>query len=240
MKSKRAILLVVALLGVAGLVYFFNFMDKKPPPLAPLTNVVSKTKSAGTTGVKVIKASGPAVRYVTYPGSGNKVKIDGTATSKTWLVEGGVISGFLEINPADLFSGQQGKIDAKVETKIPVRSLKSGNGIMDERLQKEMKMADFAMINYTLTELLVVSGAAGGPMQCESTGNLAVSGVTNKIIMPVTISKTADDTLKVVCVIDLKMSSFGIPPPIFEIFGLGVLKTGDDVRISIEWIVKKK
>jgi polyisoprenoid-binding protein YceI len=176
-------------------------------------------------------------RYVASPGS--KVKIDGTSNIHDWTVEGQVISGVMEVNPADLFKGAAGKVNASVDVKIPVRSLKSGKDTMDQVMQEHMSMDKYPMINYKLSELTVIKGKAGGPMECESKGDLVVSGATNKITMPVTITKEGEDKLKINGKINLKMTSFNIKPP-QPALAMGLIKTGDDVKLDIEWIVKER
>src|SRR3982751_6101463 len=67
------------------------------------------------------------VHYDAQPGS--RVKIDGTSTVHDWTVEGAIIGGFLELDPA-LVTGtpKPGKVDAKVQATIPARSLHNKNG----------------------------------------------------------------------------------------------------------------
>lgn len=192
------------------------------------------------TGLTLVAAMTLAAqtRYTSTP-TGNKITIDGTSNIHDWTVEGQVISGFLEVKPDELFSGKKGKVDCAVAVKIPVRSLKSGKDKMDEVMQEHMSMNKYPMINYTLSELTVTNGVAGAVAQCESKGDLVVSGATNQITMPVTITKTGGDTLKVEGRIDLKMTSFNIKPP-QPALAMGMIKTGDDVKLKLEWTVKEK
>jgi polyisoprenoid-binding protein YceI len=177
-------------------------------------------------------------RFTSTP-TGNKITIEGTSNIHDWTVEGQVISGFLEVNKDELLAGKAGKVNCSVTVKIPVRSLKSGKDKMDEVMQETMSMDKFPMIDYKLSELTVTNGAAGGPMECESKGDLVVSGATNKITMPVTITKDGDDKLKVSGKIALKMTTFNIKPP-QPALAMGLIKTGDDVKLNIEWTVKEK
>jgi hypothetical protein len=36
------------------------------------------------------------------------------------------------------------------------------------------------------------------------------------------------------------MTDFGIKPPAPEILGLSVIKTGDDLKLTFEWVTEKK
>jgi polyisoprenoid-binding protein YceI len=163
-----------------------------------------------------------------------KVKIEGTSTIHDWTVESQIISGTMEL--AELKGVTAGKIPAKVQVLIPVRSLKSGNKLMDDIMYKAMKFPTVKNIEYRLTELVLKEApqSPGGPFKCDSTGELTVSGVTNKIAMPVTID-VVDNQLKTTGSVPVKMTQFGIDPPAPKIGG-GMIKTGDEVKISFEWM----
>jgi polyisoprenoid-binding protein YceI len=176
-------------------------------------------------------------RYIGSPGS--KVTIEGTSNIHDWTVEGQVISGVLEVNKDELLAAKPGKINASVQVIIPVRSLKSGKDTMDTVMQDTMKMADFPKIEYRLTELTVTKGTAGTSVECESKGNLVVSGTTNAVTMPVTITKDGDDKLKISGKYALKMTAYKVEPPCPKL-AMGLIKTGDDVKLSIDWVVKEK
>lgn len=175
-------------------------------------------------------------RYTGAPGS--KVLIDGTSNIHDWTVEGNVIAGTLDVDKEALQKGAAGPVKADVNVIITVRSLKSGKEKMDEVMQEHMKADEFPRITYTLSELKIVK-AEGGALQCESVGNLTVSGVTNKITMPVTIAKVDDEKYKITGKIDLKMTSFKIPPPQPKL-AMGLIKTGDDVKVAVEWVVRER
>src|SRR5688500_7311444 len=110
-------------------------------------------------------------RFEAQPGS--KVQIDGTSTIHDWTVRGPIIGGYLEldektqIDPAlTTISGLEGgKVNAKVEAKIPVRSLKSNNSLMDDVMHNAMKMQAHPDIKYRLKEMTLKEGtrAPGTP-----------------------------------------------------------------------------
>ena len=128
-------------------------------------------------------------------------------------------------------------MDAHVESSIPVRSVKSGKKGMDEVMQQAMNAAKHPKIQYHLTEMtLKEPHAAGTPLQFDTKGELAINGVTNKIALPVTIENVDKTKLKVIGAIPLKMTDFKVTPPAPSI-GLGLIKTGDEVKISFEWLV---
>jgi len=169
---------------------------------------------------------------------GSKVKIDGSSNIHDWSVEGGIIAGTMELDAkfdADPSKAAPGKIDAKVETSMPVRTLKSGKTSMDSVMQTALKYPQVQKIEYRLTELTLkeTPKSAEGPILLESKGELAVAGVTNKVAFPVTMTR-AGKSLKASGTAKVKMTSFGIQPPSPKI-SFGLITTDDDVKITFEW-----
>jgi polyisoprenoid-binding protein YceI len=184
------------------------------------------------------------VRYSPVPNS-SKLRMDGTSTIHDWHAETDVIGGFLELDAT--FSDASGKsapstIKPKVEVKIPVRSLKSSGGKkMDAVMQEHMKFEQHKAIEYRVLELVPkAGGASGGTAQFDARGTLTIAGVTKTNTMPVTIERIDSARLKVKGTAALKMTDFGIKPPAPEILGLSVIKTGDDLKLTFEWVTEKK
>lgn len=178
------------------------------------------------------------VRYEGQP-SGSKVRIDGTSTIHDWTVESHLIGGAMELDanfPQNL--AEAIKVTPKVNSVILVRSLKSGKTAMDDIMHTSMKQKEHPKIEYKLLELSLKEPPAspGAAMKFNSKGTLTVAGVTRTNAMVVTMQPMAGDKLKVTGSTDLKMTEFGIKPPT----QLGVFKTGDEVKISFEWMTAKK
>jgi polyisoprenoid-binding protein YceI len=172
---------------------------------------------------------------------GSKVKIDGSGNVHDWTVEGHIIGGSLELDSAfvnDPTKAAAGaKIPAKVEANIPTRSIKSGKSAMDDVMHDAMHAKEFPKISYRLTELTLKSApkSAEGPFEFDSVGELAVSGKTNQIKMPVRMEKIDKANVKTSGNTTLKMTSFGIKPPAPKL-ALGLIHTDDDVKITFEWL----
>jgi hypothetical protein len=182
-------------------------------------------------------------RYNARPGS--KVSIAGTSTIHDWTMDGQIIGGFMEVpagvefdqSKAALSGVTGGKLNARVETAIPVRAMKSGHDGMDEVMQQAMNEKDHPKIQYRLAEMtLKEPHAAGTPFQFDTKGELIVNGVTNVITMPVSIENVDKAKLKVIGKIPLKMTDYKVKPPAPKI-ALGMIKTGNEVTISFEWLV---
>lgn len=185
------------------------------------------------------------VRYTARPGS--TVKLDGTSTLHDWTMESHIIGGFFELPAGIVFDESKealtGATDASIpahaECSIPVRSLKSTHAGMDEVMQQAMNEKAHPKIQFRLTEMKFKSPhAAATPFAFDAKGELIINGVTNVIAMPVTIANASADKLKVAGKIALKMTDYKVKPPAPDI-GLGLITTGDEVKISIEWLVAK-
>jgi polyisoprenoid-binding protein YceI len=199
--------------------------------------------------VALVAAEGTSTRFVAKSGT-SKVRIEGTSTIHDWQMESPLIGGYLEAGPdfptkpgVDV---KPGKVNAKVEAFIPVRSLKSlekdgkpYSDKMDEIVWEKLLLQKFPRIIYRVSEL-VFKEAKDGAYMFDSTGDLIVAGVTNKISMPVNITPLEGGKgLHIIGSTKVKMSDFKIEPPAPT--GLGMLiKTGDDVKLFFDWTVEQK
>ena len=193
-------------------------------------------------GALVAPAVAETVTYNAQP-TGSKAKMDGTSTIHDWSMASAVIAGTIE---ADVKFPESALTDPtaakpKVEVSMPVRSFKSDSKRMDEVMQKHMNATTYPKMEYRLIELKPKSAAgATGPLQFNAVGALTVAGKTRTNTMPVTIEKLADKKLKITGTTELKMTDYGVEPPAPSILGLSPIKTGDDLKISFEWLTAPK
>lgn len=184
--------------------------------------------------------------------SGSKIRMEGTSNIHDWQVEGTLIGGWLTAGPGFPTepgqAAQPGKLDAQANAFISVRGLKSvkkdGTAYddkMDEVMYEHMRADKNPKIFYRLDELTLKEAAKSkdAPYVCEAKGDLAVGGVTNSITMPVNILPVGDKKMKVSGTVTLKMTSFKIEPPAPKI-ALGMIKTGDDVKLIFDWMVAQR
>ena len=196
-----------------------------------------------------LRAAEQMTRFDAKPGSGIKVRIEGTSTIHDWQVEGPLIGGFMEVGPKfPTEPGQAatpGKVEARVEAFIPVRSLKSierdGSAYsdgMNDVMYDKMKQTTNPRIYYRLNELELKEPAKtkDAPYVFDAKGYLVVGGMTNTISMPVKITPLGDKKLKVTGETSVKMTDFKMEPPV----KLGIFSTGDEVKLKFEWIVVQK
>jgi len=204
-------------------------------------NTTLRTRTLGLfAGACALAATGSlfaqAVTYTAQPGS--KVKIEGTSSIHDWDVNGSIIGGTMEVDPK---FPDAGTVKPAVVVKIPVRTLKSYQKKMDEVMQETMEMPKFPTIEYKLTELK----PKGGKGEFDAVGDLTIHGKTVSTTMPVTIEKLATKTeaggamLKISGKTPLKMTTFGIKPVDVNLV-VGHITTGDDLKLSFEWVVGEK
>lgn len=199
--------------------------------------------------VSSLPAADETIRYAAQP-EGTEMKIEGTSTAHAWKVIGKLISGQFVVEPAwqtDLTLKSvsclgAGKTPPKCEIEIPITSLKSqvavGASVMDKRMQKEMKAAQFPRIKYWLTEMCIKGQVppSGSPVTFDTKGKLAISGVTNEVSFPVTMERVGTNGLKFSGTYKTKMTAWGIQPPEFKLGPVG-METGDEVTLTWTWHV---
>lgn len=179
--------------------------------------------------------------------SGSKMRIEGTSNIHDWQVESPFIAGFMEVGPNfPMEPGQAvtpGKVEAKGEVFIQVRSLKSiekdgrpYSDNMDEIMWEHLREAQNKRILYHLSELTLKEApkTKDAPYVFEAKGDLAVAGVTNKMTMTVNVLPLGDKKLKITGATTLKMTDFKVEPPAPKI-AMGLIKTGDEVKLIFDW-----
>lgn len=175
-------------------------------------------------------------KYESRPGS--KVTIDGDSTMHKWSVQSQVIAGIMELGFDPQNPPAPGKVQAKVETSIPVRTLKSGKTPMNDVMHETLKIQTAPRIEYRLTELTLKEAPKSptAPLLFDSKGQLAVAGVTNQVTMPITMERLEGNKLKSSGSVNLKMTQFGMKPPSPKFLPIS---TSDDVKVTFEWLTEK-
>ena len=198
-----------------------------------------------------VMPAGAQTRYNSLP-QACSVKVDGTSTAHDWEMEGKIIGGSIEFSPGVILDAAQttipglndGKVPVKVRALIPVQSVHAKvdhmPDVMDHLMQEHLKADQFGRIEYALTEMTFKGPHdPGKPFTFDTTGNLSIAGVTNKVTFPVTIEVLDAEKIKVNATVPLKMTAFHVDPPAPNI-GLGLMRCGDDIKIIIDWTLKTR
>jgi polyisoprenoid-binding protein YceI len=190
------------------------------------------TATAAITLVAALAGAGARVRYQAAPT--NEMKISGTSTIHDWHAVSSRIDGAIELDPTSLDTA---KFDALPTVKVVVKAdtLKSGKSGMDSVMYKALKSDKFPTITYEMTAATPHGTPANGTAMFMTKGKLTVAGVTREVSMHTTVKKTADG-LEITGETPLKMTDFKISPPTAM---LGTIKSGDDIKVSFRWVVKK-
>jgi len=114
--------------------------------------------------------------------------------------------------------------------KIPVLSIKSGNGIMDDKTYDAFDSNKNPTIIFQLTEASTIK-LTNKDTEITLTGNLIIAGEPRKISFKTIgkITKTGDYQLKGIML--LKMTDFKMKPPTAM---LGSMKTGDAITVKFD------
>jgi polyisoprenoid-binding protein YceI len=209
-------------------------------------SVAAATAAAAPAPAAAEPASGSLTRLDAR--SGSKMRLEGTSTVHDWQVESPLILGYLEVGPNfPLEAGKSpspGKVEAKGEATITVKSLRSiekdgkaYSDTMDQKIYDMMSYTNHPKIVYRLTGLVLkeVPKDKNEPYVFDSTGELAIAGVTNTVSMPVKVLPLEGGKVKITGTISLKMTDYKIEPA-----NIVIAKTGNDVKVIFEWVLGQK
>jgi hypothetical protein len=192
-------------------------------------------------------ADGRRLRF--YAKSGSKMRLEGTSNIHDWQVESSLIGGFIEVGSNfPIEPGQPakpGEFAAEAEPFIIVHSLKSVekdgkpySDTMDQAMYGCLRATENPKVVFHLIQLTLKEPAKSRerPYLFEAKGELELAGVTNEINMPVDVLPLSGKKLKISGTSTVKLTDFEIDPATLSP-SLGMIKIGDDVKLSFEWMV---
>lgn len=151
--------------------------------------------------------------------------IDGTSSLHDWTETVEQMSGTLNL----VLNGPIISKVTSVTASIPVISIKSGKGGMDENTYKALKEKSHPQIFYTLK-----SYAIDGD-EIRLTGALTIAGVTRDVKFQATYV-VAGELIKFSGAHAFFMTDFDVSPPTAV---MGTIKTGDKVTVRMELVFTK-
>lgn len=191
-----------------------------------------------------LPAGGPLaqVRLTSLKG---KIRIAGTSNLDDWQVEGRSIEGFM--NVSSNFPGEfpESSTPRRAEAWLEVKSLhsiekdgKPFSNKMDEIMYEALRQMENPRITFRLSDLEPrgVARHNGARVEFTARGRLTVAGVTNEVSMPISVESLGSHQIKITGATGLKMTDFRIEPPSPKI-ALGLIRTGDEVKLSFEWVL---
>ena len=163
---------------------------------------------------------------------GSRLWIEGDSNLRTWSCEAQHLDTTAQARTGEL--GAKSVIET-LRVAVPVKDLRCGDDHMDEKLRDALKAGQHPRIEYVMTAVQALPGAAPGEYRLKTTGTLTVAGVTKTETMLVLAGAGPGGTLFARGSLALQMSSFGVDPP--SAF-LGLLQSKD--RIVIRFALKAR
>ncbi len=160
------------------------------------------------------------------------MKIDGTSNMHDWTMNA--------VNPtcdATFVLNENCDISAlqALSFSMLVKSIKSDKTSMDKNTYNTLNADKYDKITYTMLTASPVK-TSGKEFVITSTGNLTVSGVTQKIDLTTSCTKNSNGTYTCTGTKAIKMSDHKIDPPAFM---FGAMKVGDEVNVTYTINLKK-
>jgi len=148
--------------------------------------------------------------------------IYGTTNVHDFKTNVGIIKGELVISNSK-------KIQS-LNVEIPVRSIKSGEKLMDNKTYEAFHDAKFPTISFQLIDVSSLQ-ITGSDVSVILNGNLTMAGVTKKISFKTTGKNLKPGEYEFKGSIALKMTDFKMKPPTAM---LGVMKVGDAITLKYD------
>lgn len=147
--------------------------------------------------------------------STSKMWVDGTSTVHDWTVNVERVTGNLYQNGS--------KIDS-VRITVPVSSMKSGKGGMDDKVYEALKSTRFPNITIVGRNIDLSSGTA------VVQASVTIAGATK--VVPVTVKRAvAGSVATYTGSVNLKMTDFRVSPPTAM---MGAIKAGDAITLRFD------
>ncbi|PZX58259.1 YceI-like domain-containing protein [Algoriphagus ratkowskyi] len=165
----------------------------------------------------------PSVGQQSYFLAGNQqFTVSGTSSIHDWDMNAkDDINGTAQLT---IESGKLTKIQS-LSIDLPVKSLKSGKGSMDNNAYEALTVKKYPSIKFEMTELTSISGNV-----VKVKGKVTIAGTT-KIIPLEVIYSLNGSTIKFKGTQDILFSDFNVKPPT-AVFG--TIKTGNELTLAFE------
>ena len=124
----------------------------------------------------------------------------------------------------------EGKVLQSLVVEIPVRSIKSGEKLMDTKTYETFDVDKNPNITFKLTDVNSLH-VDGNQVSVTLSGNLTMAGVTRKISLKSTGSSDKPGVYEFVGSVALKMTDFKMNPPTAM---LGLMKVADAITLKYD------
>lgn len=169
--------------------------------------------------------------YSVQPQKSNVV-IAGTSSMHDWTMEGNGVKGQGEL----VFSNDELSGIKNLVVTMNATSLKSGKSGMDKKAYDALDTERYPNVTFTLNQIESISKKDTiTTLTCK--GVLTIKDVSKERKLTVTSMISPDGIITCKTSFPLKMTTFNVPPPKAL---LGMIKTGDDITVTINITFKKQ
>jgi polyisoprenoid-binding protein YceI len=156
---------------------------------------------------------------------GSSVLVKGTSTLHDWEMKGSKISGAFVLD-AD---GELNKLSSG-NFVLESGSLTSEHNLMNKKAYEALKQKSYPKIEARLLQV------EGDQHSGKAKMALTIAGKTKQITDDFQVSSTADGKMEISGVLNLKMSDFGVEPPVAL---MGTIKTGDEIKVEYRLVYQR-
>ena len=180
-------------------------------------------------GLCAAAAHAQSIRVAARPDS--KLWLEGTSNLRGWSCHAVTLDAW--VTASDRLDADQSLLVSQLENvtvRVPVESLKCGNGRMDRGLYKALA-ADDPRARFIVGRFNVMAPSTHPDASLRTTGTVTVAGRERTLGVDVRTHRAADGTLIAEGTVPVLMTDFGIAPPTAF---FGALRTGNRVLVRFE------
>jgi polyisoprenoid-binding protein YceI len=184
---------------------------------------------AAAAAIAAPAAAQQSVRLALLPGS--TLQIEGTSTMHGFTCKTDKMEAYIDVDPAFRVKQLTEVAHPIVKTRIviPVKSLKCGEGKMNDNMYSTLQADKNPTITYVLSTYSLDGTATETAFGANAEGVLNIVGKDKTMSMPIKVQRLADGTATAAGKYNLLMTDFGIKPPKFM---FGALRVGNEVKVS--------
>ena len=170
----------------------------------------------------------------TYTASSSRIRIEGTSTVDAWTstAKNVLVSGDFIIengNIANIRSASVVILTKSIESDIH-------SALMDTRTHRTLKAEKHPTIHFVF-ERIRSKDRTNDETSFIITGTLTIAGRQKRIDLPLTVKTLSDGNMQISGYKMIRMTEFGIKPPVFM---LGALRVGDELKLVYSTTLHKK
>jgi hypothetical protein len=166
---------------------------------------------------------------------GTKVWVEGGSNVHSWTCTADSMELVIAADPAIGKPGVPSR-DAveRAQVRIPVGALQCGDKKMNENLRKALLADANPAIVFKSTAIEASAGLDADHFKLIAAGVLTIAGKEKAVSMEIATTRLPNGTFKAIGAVPLRMTDFGIKPPVAL---LGTLRTKDPITVRFELIL---